>query len=86
MSLGKGLFYWVKQSGRKDMNNGPRGPRWKLKALLMANNLSQRELSARTGINEGYISYFIRGRLNLDEKQLNKIASVLNVSAQDVDG
>ena len=66
------------------MENGSKGARWRVKALLMANNLSQRELSAKTGINEGYISYFIRGKLNLNEAQVSKIAEVLGVPVQDI--
>ena len=52
-------------------------PNGKLKAVLIAEGLSQRELARLTNIPESHISMAIHGRFNFDESQMTKIAKVL---------
>ena len=64
--------------------NGMGTPQWKMKGVLMVRNLTQLELAHRTRINPTSISLFMRGRQNLSEAQLQKIAKELELPVQDI--
>lgn len=53
-----------------------------IRSLREAQNVSIRELSDRTGVNRGYLSWAERGRFNLTPDEINRIANVLGQPIQ----
>ena len=52
----------------------------KIKSLRLQKNMSQEELSSKTGLHRTYISDIERGVRNVSLKNIEKIAKALSVS------
>lgn len=56
----------------------------KLKIVMFEQGISQKELSALTGIPRSYISLSINGKFNLDKEQRKRMAKALRCKQQDI--
>ncbi|TPR12417.1 helix-turn-helix domain-containing protein [Apilactobacillus timberlakei] len=60
-------------------------PYYKLMMILKKKNVTQAELSRKTGISRNNISLKIRGKHAFRYREMQKIAKILNVSQDDID-
>ena len=56
----------------------------RLKIVMFEKNITQENLSQKTGIPRAYISLAVNGRFNLDRPQKRKIAKALGMLDRDV--
>lgn len=64
----------AKKKRMSPLNHSPEG----LAYALRKSGLTQRELSAQTGISTSYLNEFLKGKRSANQPNLEKLAAVLN--------